>query len=176
MDTLRYWYEDILRLFPTVSPDEVLDIADKWTIDRWGADPEANWWDKEPRRARYDERRFALYTHSHGSLPTLERYGTHLEWHAMHCVIGELLLTHPISDGTDYLSFEHWLSESLPSDPPEWLSDHRGAIPLEERFWVEDPRVDNTWVRSVRQDEFRRELLGNSLPGWIVVSGRHTIH
>jgi hypothetical protein len=97
MDTIPYWYEGILRIFPTASQDQVLEIAERWIIDKWGADPEANWWDKEPRKGRYDERRYGLWTHDHGSLPTVERYGTHLEWNAMHCVVGELLTTHPIS-------------------------------------------------------------------------------
>jgi hypothetical protein len=177
MDTLRYWYEDILRAFPTVRPEEVLDLTDAWIIDRWGADPEANWWDKEPRRARYNERKFGAYSNDHGSLPTLERFGNHLEWHAMHCVMGELLRTHPNSDETNYSSFSHWLTESLPTAPPEWLSDHRGATPLEERFWIEDPRADKVWVRNARQDEFRKELFGGPpIPGWIAVSACYTIH
>ena len=55
--------KDILRIFPTVSQDQVLEIAERWILDKWGADPEANWWNKEPRKARYDERRFGLWTH-----------------------------------------------------------------------------------------------------------------
>jgi len=79
MDTIPYWYQGILRIFPTVTQEQVIDIAERWIIDKWEVDPEANWWDKEPRKGRYDERRFGLWDHRHGSLPTIERYGTHIE-------------------------------------------------------------------------------------------------
>lgn len=180
MDTIPYWYDRILRIFPTVSQDQVLEIAEEWILDTWGADPEANWWDKEPRKGRYDERRYGLWSHSHGSLPTVERYGTHLEWNAMHCVVGELLTTHPISkeDEDDFDSFDYWLRNVLPTDPPEWLSDNRGPTPLEARLWKEDPRTDSGWLHNIRRDEFLTEVgVRSSLrKGWIVVAGRYTAH
>jgi len=180
MDTIPYWYEGILRIFPTASQDRVLEIAERWIIDKWGADPEANWWNKEPRKGRYDERRFGLWSHDHGSLPTIERYGTHLEWNAMHCVVGELLTTHPISKvDEDYFDrFDYWLGKVLPTEPPEWLSDNRGPTPLEPRLWKEDPRTDSGWLHNVRQDEFLTEV-GVRKPlrkGWIVVEGYHDAH
>jgi hypothetical protein len=180
MDTIPYWYEDILRIFPTVSQDQVLEIAEQWILDKWGADPEASWWDKEPRKNRYDERRYGLWSHHHGSLPTIERYGTHLEWNAMHCVVGQLITTHPISneDGYSFGSFDYWLKKVLPTDPPVWLSDNRGPTPLETRLWKEDPRTDKGWLHNVRVNEFLTEI-GLCPPlrkGWIVVEGYYTTH
>jgi hypothetical protein len=180
MDTIRYWYEDLLRFFPTVSQNQVLEIAERWILDKWGADPEANWWNKEPRKGRYDERRYGLWSHGHGSLPTVERYGTHLEWNAMHCVVGELLTTHPISKEDEYYfdRFDYWLGKVLPTDPPAWLSDNRGPTPLEARLWKEDPRTDSGWLHNVRRDEFLTEV-GVRSPlrkGWIVVEGYYTAH
>jgi hypothetical protein len=175
LDTIPYWYDAILRIFPTVSQDQVLKIAERWVLDKWGADPEANWWNKEPRKARYDERRFGLWSHRHGSLPTVERYGTHLEWNAMHCVVGELLTTHPISKEDEYYfdSFDYWLRNVLPTEPPAWLSDNRGSTPLEPRLWKEDPRTDGGWLHNVRRDEFLAETGARSplREGWIVVEG-----
>lgn len=180
MDTLPYWYEDILRIFPTVSQDQVLDIAERWIVDEWGSGPEAHWWDKEPRKARYDERRYALWSHRHGSLPTVERYGTHLEWHAMHCVVGELLTSHPISneDDGEYGSFGYWFRKMLLTEPPFWLSDNRSPTPLERRLWMEDPKTDRGWLYNVRRDEFLTEI-GSHSPiraGWIVVEGYYSAH
>ena len=86
MDTIPYWYRDILRIFPTVPQELVLENAERWILDKWEADPEANWRNKEPRDARYDERSYGLSMHHHGSMPTVERYGTHLEWNAR-CVL-----------------------------------------------------------------------------------------
>lgn len=179
-DTIPYWYEDILRIFPTVSQEQVFDIAERWIIDKWQVDPEANWWDKEPRKGRYDQRRFGLWDHRHGSLPTVERYGTHIEWNAMHCVVGELLTTHPISKNDDYSygSFDSWLGRVLPTTPPEWLSDNRGPTPLELRLWKDDTRTDIGWLHNVRRDEFLTEIgVGTSTrEGWVVVKGYYTAY
>lgn len=173
LDTLRYWYVDILRLFPSADPGEVLKIADQWIMDRWGGDAEARHWDKEPRKERYSERRFSLWSNSHGGMPTLERAGTYLEWHAMHCVIGELLRTHPLTDETDYTSYESWVAESMPSEPPPWIADHRGPTPLVSRFWTEDERTDKGWLQNFRLDEFQSRHLG-PVEGWIAVAGHDT--
>jgi len=180
MDTIRYWYEDILHIFPTVSQDQVLEIAEQWILDRWGADPNARWWDNEPRKRRYDERHYGLWSNSHGSLPTIERYGTHLEWNAMYCVVGELLMTHPVSKEDEYYfgSFEYWLGRVLPTETSTWLSDNRGPTPLEARVWKEDPRTDRGWLNNTRRDEFLAEV-GIRTPfreGWIVVDGYYTSH
>jgi hypothetical protein len=177
MDTTRHWYDKVLRIFPTVSPDKFLDMAEHWIIDKWGVKPEANWWDQEPRRTRYDERRFGLYSHSHGELPVLERYGTHFEFHAMFCVAGELLKTHLVGK-PEYgeKRFESWLERFMPTAPPEWIADVRGPAPLERRFWREDSRTDNSWVRSVRPEEFKEEIgLADQRPGWVIVNGSYDI-
>ena len=179
-DTLRYWYEDILRIFPTVSQEQVLTIGEQWIIDKWGASDEANYWDKEPRKSRYDDRKYNLWSHRHHSRPTIERYGTHLEWNAMYCIVGELLTTHPVSDEEEgqYGSFSYWLSHVLLTDDPDWLSDHRCPTPLELRFWKDDPRTDKGWLQNINRVELLSEL-GFSAPnreGWVVVSSGYTTH
>ncbi len=180
MDTIRYWYEDILRIFPTVSKNQVLEIAERWILDKWGAEPEANWWDKEPRKSRYEERRYGLWSHDHGTFPVIERYGTHLEWNAMYCVVGELLLTHPIEkrEGYYFDSLDYCLQRILPTEAPAWLFDNRGPTPLEYRLWNEDPRTDIGWLHNVRRDEFLAEigLHKPSREGWIIVEGSYSVH
>ncbi|TKB24222.1 ATP-binding protein [Desulfopila sp. IMCC35006] len=180
MDTLPYWYEDILRIFPTISQEQVLTIGENWIIDKWNATDEANYWDREPRKARYDQRKYHLWSHSHHSRPTIERYGTHLEWNAMYCIVGELLTTHPVSSDEDgeWGSFSYWLSHVLLTDNPAWLSDHRGPTPLELRFWKDDPRTDKGWMQNINRVELLSEM-GLPAPnreGWIVVSGSCTTH
>ncbi len=178
MDTIPYWYDRILRIFPTLSLDQFLENAERWILDRWDADPEANWWNKEPRKSRYHERRYNLWLHSHGSLPTIERYGTYLELNAMYCVVGELLTTHQISEKDElyFDSFDYWLGSVLPSNPPAWLSDNRGPTPLEDRLWKEDLRTDRGWLHNTRRDEFLTEvgIRPPFLKGWIVVDGCYT--
>lgn len=180
MDTVPYWYDYARRLFPGVSHAVFLKMAEQWIMQKWGAPAEANYWNTEPRKGRYDERRFNNYTHSHGSLPVLERYGTHLEWHAMQCVVGELLETNPVAEVKyDYESerFENWLGSNLPTDPPSWISDLRGPTPLETGLWQSDERADIAWTRAARSEEFIKELgLGKVQlrPGWIVVDGDYS--
>ena len=180
MDTLRYWYDKILRIFPTVTQDQILDMAERWIVDQWGVGTEAHHWDKEHRKGRYDERRFGLWSHRHGSQPVVERYATYLEWNAMYCVVGELLTTHPISRGDESWlnSFEYWLERILLSEPPLWLSDIRGPTPLENRLWTEDPKTDKGWLHSIRRDEFLSEIVvpQEIRKGWIVVDGSYTAH
>jgi hypothetical protein len=178
MDTIRYWYQNVMDIFPTVSQELFLDIAERWILNEWGADPEANRWDEEPRKHRFGERDFALWSHDHGSFPIIERYGTHLEWNAMHCVVGELLITHPISNGEDYFNnFHYWLGRFLPTDPPAWISDNRGPTPLEDKMWKEDPRTDGGWLHNVRLEEFLAEIgaSGSIREGWIVVEGYYSV-
>lgn len=180
MDTLRYWYEEILRIFPTVTQEQVLTIGENWIVDKWKANDEANYWNKEPRKARYDQRKYHLWSHSHHSRPIIERYGTHLEWNAMYCIVGELLTTHPVSSDEDgeWGSFSYWLSHVLLTDNPHWLSDHRGPTPLEPRFWKNDPRTDKGWLQYINRAELLSEIgiTAPSREGWVIVSGSCTTH
>jgi hypothetical protein len=179
MDTQRYWYSDLPKLFPGTTMKEVLSRASRWIVHAWGAPKNANRWDTEPRKQRYDERRWSSYSHSQGSLPVMERYGTHLEWHAMLCVTGELLLTRPLSDAKDSpWVFEEWLARLVPTSAGHWISDIREYVPLERRFWVPDSREDTVWLESSDTQEFLEELevVSNVRPGWIVVAGGHKDH
>ncbi len=180
VDTLPYWYEDILRIFPTVEPNTVLDMAERWIVDCWGAGENASWWDKEPRKRRYDEGRFALWSNHHGSTPIVERHSKYLEWHAMYCVVGELLKSYPISVGDEfeYGSFKYWLKKGLPTYDSAWLSDNRGPTPLERRMWAEDRRSDTGWLHNLNVNECLAELgiQNTSRLGWIVANGHYTVH
>jgi hypothetical protein len=177
-DTIPYWYQPLLGVFPGVSQQEFLDITDKWIIDEWKANAEANWWDKEPRKDRYDERKYNSWGHRHGSLPVVERFGTYLEWHAMHCAAGELLSSYPVSDdGEEYGGFPYWLKHFMPTDAPEWLSDKRGPTPLDIRFWTDDFAREDDWLNSNSNADFLKEITpSESVPkDWMVVAGAYSI-
>jgi hypothetical protein len=170
MDSLPYWYEDLLRSFPTATQDQILTIAEKWLIDEWKAPPKVRWWDHETRKGRYDERQFGLWSHRHGSMSTVERYGTYLEWHAMQCAAGELVQTMPVRKGEDYYDrFDYFVQKYQPSKPPFWLSDFRGQTPLERRLWSLDPRSDRGWLHNARGDEFLDEVFRHHRENWIAV-------
>lgn len=172
-ETLRSWYPDILKHFPKVVPPDVLKRTDQWIMDEWGADVEANYWDKEERKSRYNERKFGQWSRSGGEIPVLEREGAYLEWHAMQCVMGELLRSQPINNETGWGSYEAWVNEWLPSSPPEWISDHRCPTPLDPRFWVADARTDNGWLHNLRLGEIQSRLFTPD-GEWIVVAANDT--
>lgn len=178
MDTLPYWYSPVLSRFPKLEMRHFLDRAEYWIMNKWGAPASANWWSEEPRKRRYDDRRYPLWYHRHGGLPTIERYGTYLEWHAMLCTAGELLETHAVTKSTQsFETFEDWIEGHMPTGPHYWISDRRGPTPLETRLWVQDPRQDIVWLRTSRAGEFIDELgLGKEgRPSWIVVGGRYDV-
>lgn len=175
MDTVPYWYSDLTRIFAGVTMGEVLSRASSWITETWKAPNDANWWSNEPRRQRYDDRRWGLYSHRHGSRPVMERYGTYLEWHAMLCVAGDFLRTNVLFRSDSDSGFEDWLTQLLPTWEDEWLSDVREPTPLEKRFWAPDPRADRVWLHSTRVSDSLLELEheGRIRAGWIVVAGSH---
>ena len=90
-DTLPYWYRPLLESFAAVDGERFLREAERWIIDLWGYSGDVHGFDKERGRGQFIYGDRTLTSHRHGSKPTLERLHTHLEWHAMWCVAGELL-------------------------------------------------------------------------------------
>jgi hypothetical protein len=179
IDTLKYWYEDVLSVFPTASKNLMLDIAEKWIIDNLKVDIENQSLDGNSRKKRYDNYYYSLWSHYSGSLPSIESYNTYLEWHALQCVVGELLMTHPISkdNNSDYFTYSYWLKKFLPSDEPAWLSDHRSPTPIEDRLWIKDPKTDDDWLQYIRKDEFLTEIGIHTKfrKDWIVIEAAHSM-
>lgn len=171
-DTLPYWYDEPLQLFADVSGNEFLDVAERWVVDRWKADTDAWMWANEPRKHRFQREPYSS-SHRHGSLPTIERAHTHLEWHAMWCTVGELLLTKPLAESREdrWCDWDNWLSRSGLTEPPYWLSDLRGFKPLEARLWYGSGEKDEDWLQSVRFEDLLSEVGLNETSGDIVVAG-----
>jgi len=136
LDTLPYWYSGAVRRFADLNREEFFDAPERWIVDRWDVQSNPWRWDDEPRQHRFSERSL-LSMHSHGSLPTMERFRTYLEWHAMWCATGELMLTRALARAgeDDYDTFERWLSREGVTAPPLWLADLCGMKPLENRLW-----------------------------------------
>lgn len=171
-DTLPYWYDEPLQLFADVSGNEFLDVAESWILDRWKAELDSWMWVNERRQHRFRNEHSAS-SHRHGSLPTIERTHTHFEWHAMWCVVGELLQTKPLAESVEgrWRDWDYWWSRSGLTEPPHWLSDLRGIKPLEARLWFSVNGKDEDWLKRVRQQNLLEELgLGGS-DSEIVVAG-----
>ncbi|HEY4777875.1 MAG TPA: hypothetical protein VIH56_09450 [Candidatus Acidoferrales bacterium] len=174
MDTVPYWYEPATSIFADVSVDEFIDVAEKWIVEKWQASDVSHAWKDQPRRHRYSESDWALWSHSHGSTPTIERYDTHLEWHAMWCAVGELMECRSLTteDGYDYGSLEERLSRECLTLPPNWLADFRGPKPLEERYWY--LQISDEWTASIEDKEFLLEIGVGSVPTEsLVMRGRY---
>ncbi|MHC1623353.1 MAG: ATP-binding protein, partial [Candidatus Methanospirareceae archaeon] len=159
MDTLPYWYSSKLNIFSDVNGEEFLDAAECWIVDRWGVNSNPWRWDDEPRKQRFTSNQFISTHHNHGTMPTLERFHTYLEWHAMWCTVGELMQRRPLAKATEdnYYTFECQLARAGLTVPPLWLFDLRGPKPLENKLWFTPGGDINEWVEDIDKDEFISE-------------------
>jgi hypothetical protein len=161
VDTLPYWYEPASEIFAQVSTNELAVAAERWILDRWKESAEVWRWADEPRKWRYPERDWHLWVNDHGSMPTIERHNTYLEWHAMCCAVGELLNTRhlALTESFDFDRFENWLARYQLAYPPRWLADLRGPKPLEIRMWLPPTQTESaTWLESAEDHDFLTEI------------------
>lgn len=171
LDTVRYWYEDWFRVFDGTTREEFMKCAESWILDKWGAseDPERS---QSIREDRFSRHSYDLWSNSHGRLPTLETYKTHLEWHAMWCAAGELMRNHSISknsyDDSDTLSYE--ISKHKLTSPPYWMSDLVGPPPLQEHRRPVLEQDVGTWLHDVDTDNYLKELFPDDRKGWVCVN------
>lgn len=158
-DTLPYWYSQPLEMFADVNGDEFLDKAEAWIVDKWQGSTEVWQWAKEPRQHRFSRNSYST-SHSHGSLPTLERAHTHLEWHAMWCVVGELLVSRSLvkTEEDSYGSWSYWSLHIGLTQPGQWLSDLRDIKPLVEPLWFSQHVDSAKWLDAIDGDSMLDEL------------------
>lgn len=169
MDTLRYWYSSWIGIFEDVSETKFIEIADKYISDVWGVVDEAPYGSRE-KRGRFNERSWQRSSNDHGSLPTLERYQSHLEWHAMWCAAGELLKSTRLARREwDYGSLEYEIRIDKLTAPPIWLSDLVGIRPLLGSFWWPPTRSIPEWRTDATDVEILAEIMVADRPGYVVV-------
>jgi PIN domain nuclease of toxin-antitoxin system len=163
MDTAEYVLSPILKMLIGLSKDELFGRMEHWLVDQWQTPEKVHYWDSEPRKSRYDERRYGLYHSDKGSMPIIERHGFYLEWHAVLCVVGELMQKYPLWGANDrWGTFQDWFSKLLLTIPPVWLADLRDPRPLEDQFWVEGTPDENRWVSRVARKDFLAALFSEN--------------
>ena len=171
MDTAEYTLSPILRMFIGLSKDELFDRMEHWLVDQWQTPEKVHYWDHEPRKTRYDERRYGLYHSDKGSMPIMERRGFYLEWHTVLCVVGELLQKYPLWGAPDrWGTFQDWFAKLLFTIPPVWLADLRDSKPLEDQFWVEGAPDENRWVSRIARKDFLAALFAKNATDKSVVN------
>jgi len=174
MDTIPYWYAPWLRVFEGATTDNFLKAAESWIVDEWGVIDEKPYGFREPRESRFSGRDFHLSSNRHGSIPTMERYRTHLEWHAKWCAAGEFLAQRPLkksdySEADEFSELLCQISHGKLTKPPHWLADFVTNRPLEAHRWTKDFKNASEWVESIDDSDFLRELFPETEPDWIVV-------
>lgn len=179
LDTLRYVYPGAIKCFSDVDQEMFLDEAEAWIIDRWKSGSDLSRWGNEPRKHKFERANYSLYSHSHGSMPTIERNRYYLEWHAMWCSLGSLLgekaLAEPEYDDDDYGTLNGFLIQEGLTQPPHWSSDLRCPAPLELRFHKPPTVKAEDWIATIRNDDFELELGLTSEDGNLVVDSYHDI-
>lgn len=170
MDTLRYWYSSWIGIFEDLTEGDFVETADKYISDVWGVIDEPPYGSSEKRKGRFNDRSWQRSSHSHGSLPTLERYQSHLEWHAMWCAGGEILKSHRLAkQDWDYGSLGYEIRIDKLTVPPIWLSDLVGSRPLLEGFWRPPQRPISEWRKDATDTEIIAEIMVADRPGYLVV-------
>lgn len=175
-DTLSYWYSRPIELFADVEQEEFLEKAEAWIIDKWQTKSNTLSWDNEPRKERFDQNRSAT-SHHQGALPSVERLHTYLEWHALWCVLGELICSRPLVDidSDDYNSWESFSDRMGLTNSPIWLSDLREPTPLFLRFWQPPKQDIDTWVDDLNDALLKKELGFDETADELIVSGYYTM-
>jgi hypothetical protein len=176
LDTLPYWYQSLSRCFNLLVED-VADIADKYITERWGYAGNIHN-DNHVKATDGDD--YLLTSNHKGSLPTVENLRTYYEYHAMFCAAGELLKKEPFLESDSYEpweSWDYWLNSNSLVWSDYWLSDLRGSLPLDKKFWLSEfKKTDEEWVKNI-DDEILDEAVGfsaQSEPNTIIPFGNHT--
>ena len=173
MDTLRYWYPGLGRVFRKTST-QIGQRAEAWVCDRWGYF-KADWWD-DGRRWRM-ENRYQDTSNRQGDVPRYEVLQHYLEYHAMFCVAGELLdhktpiSVPPYEDAED--PWDDWLDGYLGREPERWVADVRSPTPLNLAFWTPFAPME-TWL-DTQPEEFDHAIGWLEQPDrkWLIVLGQH---
>lgn len=179
LDTLRYVYPNAINCFAGIDDEAFLDEAESWIIDKWKVSEDAHEWQMEPRRNYFERVDYALYSHSHGSNPTIERNSYYLEWHAMWCSIGPLMQSSALAlsedEDDDYGTFGYRLKQEGLTQPPHWASDIRCPAPYEKRFHYPSTEISDVWLDLIKASDFDTELGLISDCNYLKVNSYHDI-
>ena len=173
LDTLPYWYDPALEIFADVSPEEFLERADSWIVKQGFANKDDEYRLNDRRRHLSQS---AMSRHGGSYLPA-EPYPRYLEWHAMCVVVGEFLKTRKLAEheDCDEIPFEEWIKRWDTLYAGAWLSDLRGPIPPEPRYWLRPGMSDPDCLKPPEERDSLAELFTETRGETIISSYRETI-
>ena len=173
LDTLPYWYDPALEIFADVSPEEFLERADSWIVKQGFANKDDEYRLNDRRRHLSQS---AMSRHGGSYLPA-EPYPRYLEWHAMCVVVGEFLKTRKLAEheDCDEIPFEEWIKRWDTLYAGAWLSDLRGPIPPEPRYWLRPGMSDPDCLKPPEERDSLAELFTETRGEPIISSYRETI-
>lgn len=160
IDTIPYWFEPAARLWDLKSGD-FIRIADRWICDEWKR-TEDDW--KDDRREMREKFSWTRTHNDHGRIPEVELTHHYLEYHAMMCAAGELVVSKPLvvevyaDSPRDYCPWKNWLGRWIGDRAELWYADWRTTTPLRTAYWDESVPAE-TWYSSIRDQDFD-EVLG----------------
>jgi len=153
LDTIPYWFDPLSIVFG----DRRLRItyrAIKWICDRWGYSNQDIYGDARKWR---NEHQWELMDNSHGTVPKLENLHTYLEYHALHCVAGELIDEGlPVAVDTyddPECPWEDWIANSISASSDNWLSDLRSPTPFLPECWGNWPDIEQ-WLTQRSPEDY----------------------
>ncbi len=180
LDTLPYVYPNAIDCFADIDEIMFLDEAEAWIIDRWGVNSDLPERQNEPRKHKFERINYNLFSHSHGAMPTIERYRYYLEWHAMWCSIGSLMPIHTLAepeyDNEDYGTLNGLLRREGLTQPPHWSSDLRCPTPLEPRFHKPLRTEISDWITTISERDFELEIGFASSENNLIIDSNHNIY
>jgi hypothetical protein len=172
LDTVRYRFAPLGRVFG-YSAHRIAQRATRWVCDLWGrTDQDVR---QDPRTQRY-EHQWQLMAGGQGSVPKIENLQQYLEYHALHCVTGEMIDERQALVLVDYdepeCPWESWLKSEVNSGAACWLSDLRSPTPLLPECWGSWPEIEE-WLRKRPPEDYDAGLglLEPEHRGEIVIAG-----
>lgn len=176
IDTEGYWYTSLARVFERPTR-EITKRAESWICDHWGRTNNDWWHDSRELSDRYERRAGGFHR---GEVPSIENLRTYLEYHAMFCVAGEMIVRYPMAvrlyDDGPWDPWEDWLRDHVEASKAYWLAELRGPTPYRPDCWGQFPPLLE-WLQNVTQTEYDSEMgldeIGHQ--GEIVVLANRTV-
>lgn len=170
----RYWFDPLGDVFG-ISGKQAEDIAADVIIKQWGSEKQ-NGWKNDPRADLWNTNSEERETwHDHRGYPRTDNLDFYLSYHSMMATAAKLLEKMPVVSKDEWTDneWDEWISSHLLTCADgKWLSDYRGAVPLERPEWISETKNDN-WREDISEESFYKALKTEQANGdvWMNVRG-----